>query len=97
LLPGSYTELNKLYYLLNTNPSIKIRIEGHTDNIGNYQFNLNLSLKRVESVAVYLTDKGIIPERIELAGYSFNYPIASNLTEEGRKQNRRVTFKLIKK
>ena len=95
LLPESYTEINKLFYLMSTNPAIKIRIEGHTDNFGSYQFNLNLSLKRVESVANYLIGKGINPQRIELAGFSYNYPIATNQTEEGRKQNRRVAFKII--
>ena len=97
LLPESYTELDKLYYLMKTNPSIKIRIEGHTDNIGGYQYNLELSLKRVESVAKYLISKGISEQRIETAGYAYNYPIASNETEEGRKMNRRVVFKIIEK
>jgi len=97
LLPGSNTEINKLNYLMSTNPAIKIRIEGHTDNIGSYQFNLNLSLKRVESVANYLISKGINPQRIELAAFSYNYPIASNQSEEGRKQNRRVAFKITEK
>ena len=97
LLPESYKELDKLYYLMKTNPSIKIRIEGHTDNIGGYQYNLELSLRRVESVARYLISKGISEQRIETAGYAFNYPIASNETEEGRKMNRRVVFKIIEK
>ena len=68
LLPESYTELDKLYYMMKTNPSIRIRIEGHTDNIGGYQYNLELSLKRVESVAKYLIGKGISEQRIETAG-----------------------------
>lgn len=97
LLPESYKEIDKLYYLMNTNPAIKIRIEGHTDNIGGYQYNLELSVKRVESVARYLMSKGISAQRIEIAGFSYNYPIASNLTEEGRKLNRRVVFKIIEK
>ncbi len=97
LLSESYKELDKLLYLLITNPAIKIRIEGHTDNIGSYQFNLSLSLRRVESVANYLILRGINPHRIELAGFSFNAPIASNETEDGRKLNRRVAFKITEK
>lgn len=97
LIKESYTEIDKLQYLMNTNPKIKIRIEGHTDNIGSYQFNLNLSLRRVESVANYLISKGINPQRIELAAFSYSYPIASNQNEEGRKQNRRVAFKITER
>jgi OOP family OmpA-OmpF porin len=97
LLPESYNEINKLYHLMNTNPTARIKLEGHTDNIGSYDFNLRLSLKRVESVAGYLIRNGISPDRIELAGYSYAYPLVSNDTEEGRKINRRVEFKIIEK
>ena len=97
LLPESYNEINKLYYLMITNPSIRIKLEGHTDNIGSYDFNLRLSLKRVESVANYLIKNGIGPDRIELVGYSYSYPLAPNDTEEGRKINRRVAFTIIGK
>jgi outer membrane protein OmpA-like peptidoglycan-associated protein len=97
LLPQSYTELNKLHHLMITNPSIRIKIEGHTDNVGSYDFNLQLSLKRVESVVSYLIEKGIDPDRIEYAGYSYTVPLASNETEEGRQINRRVMFKIIEK
>lgn len=97
LLPESYNELNKLDHLMNTHPAIRIKLDGHTDNIGSYDFNLRLSLKRVESVAGYLIKNGINPDRIELAGYSYAYPLVSNDTEEGRKKNRRVEFKIIEK
>jgi outer membrane protein OmpA-like peptidoglycan-associated protein len=97
LLPESYNELKKLNHLMNTHPAIRIKLDGHTDNIGSYDFNLRLSLKRVESVAGYLIKNGISPDRIELAGYSYAYPLASNDTEEGRKINRRVEFKIIEK
>jgi OmpA-OmpF porin, OOP family len=97
LLPASYTELNKLYNLMANNPSVKIRIEGHTDNFGTYDFNLALSLHRAESVVKYLVEKGITPSRLEYAGFSFTLPLVSNDTDEGRKINRRVTFKIIAK
>jgi OmpA-OmpF porin, OOP family len=97
LLPLSYDEINKLYHLMIAHPEIRIKLEGHTDNVGGYDFNLQLSLKRVESVVRYLIEKGINPERIEFAGYSYSYPLASNQTEEGRKINRRVAFKIIEK
>jgi OmpA-OmpF porin, OOP family len=97
LLPESYNEINKLYHLMNTNPIVRIKLEGHTDNFGSYDYNLRLSLKRVESVANYLIRNGISPDRIELAGYSYAYPLASNDTAEGRQLNRRVEFKIIEK
>jgi OOP family OmpA-OmpF porin len=82
---------------MSTNPKIRIRLEGHTDNIGSYQYNLGLSLSRVESVAKYLIYKGIDSGRIELAGFSFRNPIATNETDEGRQLNRRVVFKILDK
>jgi OmpA-OmpF porin, OOP family len=97
LLPESFNELNKLFNLMQSNPGIKIKLEGHTDNIGSYEYNLKLSLMRVQAVTQYLINKGIPPERIEFAGYSFLYPLVSNDTEEGRKINRRVAFKVIDK
>jgi len=97
LLPQSLMEINKLYHLMITNPGIRIRLEGHTDNMGGYLFNLQLSLKRVESVAGYLIEKGINADRLEFAGYSYTIPIATNQTEEGRRLNRRVAFKLLEK
>lgn len=97
LLPESYTEINKLFRLMIYNPQIVIKVEGHTDNVGSYDFNIRLSNARAESVVRYLIEKGIDPHRIEYAGYGFTKPLASNDTEEGRKTNRRVAFKVIKK
>lgn len=97
LLPESESELQKLYNLLTSHPSVRIRIEGHTDNFGGYDFNLDLSKKRAESVVLYLLNRGIAADRIESAGYSYVFPIASNETAEGRQINRRVAFKLLNK
>lgn len=97
LLPESYTEINKLLRLMVFNPQVIIKIEGHTDNVGSYDFNILLSVARAESVVRYLIEKGINPNRIEYAGYCFTQPLASNDTDEGRKINRRVAFKVIRK
>jgi OOP family OmpA-OmpF porin len=97
LLPESYTEINKLLRLMIYNPQILIKLEGHTDNVGSYDFNIRLSNARAESVVRYLIEKGIDPHRIEYAGYGFTQPLATNDTDEGRKTNRRVAFKVIKK
>ncbi len=97
LLPQSFNEIDKLYDLMSENPGVRVKLEGHTDNVGDYDFNLALSLRRVEAVASYLISKGIKPERIEVAGYSFSLPLMSNDTPEGRAVNRRVVFKIIQK
>jgi Outer membrane protein and related peptidoglycan-associated (lipo)proteins len=97
LLPLSFIEINKLYYLMVSHPTIRIKLEGHTDNIGSYDYNLQLSQRRVEAVVDYLIEKGITPDRIEFAGYSYSLPIATNDTEEGRQINRRVVFRIIEK
>lgn len=97
LLPASFVEIDRLYRLMADNPAIRIKLEGHTDNIGSYDFNLQLSLKRAEAVARYLINKGIDPNRIEFAGYSFSFPLAPNDTDDGRKINRRVVFKVVEK
>lgn len=97
LLPQSYIELSRLKYLMEQNPNIRIKLEGHTDNVGGYKFNLKLSVERAEAVVAYLINEGIDPSRIEYAGYSYSKPLVSNDTDEGRQINRRVVFKIISK
>ena len=71
-----------------------IIIAGYTDNIGSESYNNKLSLKRAQAVSDYLVLRGISPARISVYGYGSQYPIASNNTEAGRSQNRRVTITL---
>jgi outer membrane protein OmpA-like peptidoglycan-associated protein len=95
LLPESYSELNRIVKLLNDNPALKIQINGHTDNVGNNSSNKNLSLKRAESVYNYLIQNKIDNNRLKIVGYGSTKPIASNLTEIGRSENRRVEFLIL--
>ncbi len=95
LKPESLVELEKLTRFLANNPEIGIRINGHTDNIGESGYNLELSEKRAGSVADYLVGTGIDEERISYAGFGDTMPIASNETEEGRAENRRTEFEII--
>ena len=95
LLEDSYAELNRLVILLNENPVMKIRINGHTDNIGNVQDNQILSEQRANAVKDYLLSKGIAPNRVITKGYGKIKPLANNTTEEGRQKNRRVEFEII--
>jgi OOP family OmpA-OmpF porin len=97
LLPESYPALDILYRALQKNPLMEIEISGHTDNIGTQRYNIELSLKRAESVANYLINKGISPIRLIFKGYGNMYPISDNTTEEGRALNRRVEITIKKK
>ena len=93
----SYPELERVVKLLKNNPSIRLEISGHTDNVGSYLANKKLSEDRAKSVVDYLVDKGINENRLEYKGYSFTQPIAPNDTPQGRQQNRRVEFKVLEK
>jgi OmpA-OmpF porin, OOP family len=96
MLPESYDELDMVVDFLKINPTVEIELEGHTDNAGDAEANLKLSHERVAVVKNYITQKGIAPRRIQGIGYGGANPIASNRTEEGRRLNRRVEFKILK-
>jgi len=90
----SYPELNRLLDYLKTIQFNKIIIEGHTDDIGDDAYNLNLSQKRAQSVANYLISKGISKSKIHTEGYGAKKPLAPNTTEENRALNRRVEISI---
>ena len=92
----SNEELDRLYNLLLSNPEIKIKINGYTDNVGNEKHNQWLSEQRTKSVVDYLIQKGISKERLTFTGYGSDNPIATNETEEGRAANRRVEVEFEK-
>jgi len=89
--------LDEFVVFLNENPTLKIEIQGHTDNIGTAEFNLKLSEKRARSVYEYLISKGIASSRLLYRGFGFSNPIADNNTEEGRAKNRRTEFLILEK
>ncbi len=95
LLPSSFVELDKLTELLNQNPKSTIEIIGHTDSIGNDNYNISLSLKRAKSVGNYLIENGIKSERLSYKGMGSSLPLAPNISETGRAKNRRTEI-LIK-
>lgn len=90
LLPESNKRLDEIVDVMNSNPSMKIEISGHTDNVGSHAFNLKLSQDRAQAVVDYLVSKNISVDRLTAQGYSFDKPIADNNTQEGRDLNRRV-------
>ncbi len=97
LKPESLAELQKLVDFLSVNPSLKIEISGHTDNVGNDQLNQTLSENRAKAVYQFLVDNKIDPARLQFKGYGKTQPIAGNDTDEGRSKNRRTEFKIIAK
>lgn len=97
LLNESKVELNKLAELLRANPSMKIEIGGHTDNVGNKTYNQKLSENRAKAVYDYLILQGIAAARLSYKGYGDTMPIADNSTEQGRALNRRTEFKVTAK
>ncbi len=97
VLDASYNELDKLAKIMQSNPTMEILIEGHTDIIGNVNDNLALSQKRVISVKEYLVKKGIAEKRIQTKAYGGTKPLKTDGTDEDRQVNRRVEFKILKK
>ncbi|MDR4497835.1 MAG: OmpA family protein [Candidatus Scalindua sp.] len=90
ILPQFNTNLDNAVNVLKKNPMLEIRIEGHTDNIGSMEYNLELSQKRAEAIKEYLVGNGINESRITTIGIGFSQPIATNETPEGRALNRRA-------
>jgi outer membrane protein OmpA-like peptidoglycan-associated protein len=93
----SKSELNKLVDFLNKNPTLKIEISGHTDNIGEKKLNQILSENRSKSVLEYLVSNGIAKERLTFKGYGDSKPVVANDSDEHRQMNRRTEFKVISK
>ncbi len=84
--------LNSVADYILKNPSMKVEIGGHTDNKGTHQYNLELSTNRAKAVVEYLISKRVRRNQITYKGYSFDKPIDTNDTEDGRQKNRRVEF-----
>jgi outer membrane protein OmpA-like peptidoglycan-associated protein/tetratricopeptide (TPR) repeat protein len=97
LRPESYVELGVLFRLMTENPSLKIQISGHTDNVGSASINKRLSEQRAGAVVNFLIGRGISNDRLTFKGFGFEKPIASNETAEGRQMNRRTEFEITEK
>lgn len=92
ILPQSFGLLDEVATVLQSRPSLHVRIEGHTDSRGGRAYNLRLSQSRADSVKAYLVGKGIASDRMEAKGYGPDQPIDNNKTSAGRERNRRVEF-----
>lgn len=87
---GDLSPLQHILDIALKNPQQPIRIVGHTDSIGTTPYNLSLSARRAKSVGVWLTNKGVSPERITIEGRGEGEPVAPNTTKKGRVLNRRT-------
>jgi len=88
--PQSFPRLDRVVEYMTHRPNVRIRVAGHTDNRGDPQRNQALSEARAQAVRQYLISQGIAGTRIEAVGYGDQEPIASNDSESGRQQNRRI-------
>lgn len=86
--------LDNIAQTLKDNQHLVFEVAGHSDNRGDYNFNVNLSEKRAQSVRQYLVDNGVAADRLTARGYGPDKPVASNDSREGRSQNRRVELVL---
>ncbi len=93
----SFPELNKVVDFLKQNPSVEIELSGHTDSKGSDDYNLTLSQGRSEAVVAYIVSQGIDNYRLAAQGYGESKPIDTNDTDDGRANNRRVEFTVMKK
>jgi outer membrane protein OmpA-like peptidoglycan-associated protein len=93
--PGFYSTMDKISGVVNKYGKTRLDIAGHTDNTGSAAHNQDLSERRAASVESYMLGANVYPTRMSSSGYGKNRPIASNDTEDGRRQNRRVDITII--
>ncbi len=93
--PDAQSILEEAAQILKDEPAIDVSVDGHTDAIGTDAYNQRLSERRAQAVREYLVRLGISPSRLRTRGFGESEPVASNDTEEGRAQNRRVELNVI--
>ncbi|MBQ8386323.1 MAG: OmpA family protein [Paludibacteraceae bacterium] len=91
---NSYKILNDIAKIFIDNANYLVEVQGHTDNVGKYDYNVDLSERRAQAVRTYLINQGVPAERLTAHGYGPDKPIADNKTKAGRAKNRRVEFNI---
>jgi outer membrane protein OmpA-like peptidoglycan-associated protein len=94
LQPGGYDRLRSMAQTLNSYPRSHVIVKGHTDSVGDEQFNQRLSEERSDRVRNFLIAEGVHPSRVTAIGFGESLPLASNATDTGRAQNRRVEVEI---
>jgi outer membrane protein OmpA-like peptidoglycan-associated protein len=92
---SSYPAIDTLVSILNSDTHLKLRITGHTDDVGNDISNVQLSKQRAESVKQFFLSRGVPANRFEIEYFGETKPVTDNITEAGKKKNRRVEFLFI--
>ncbi|MEP1385906.1 MAG: OmpA family protein [Paraglaciecola sp.] len=95
IVTSFYPVLEDVAKVLNRYEKTKLSIEGHTDSVGDANYNTQLSIQRANSVANYLQSTGVATNRLQTLGMGESQPLASNDTVQGRQQNRRVELRVI--
>ena len=95
LKPEAKVVLNEAAALLAKHDRVVVQIAGHTDSMGSEVYNQGLSERRANAVQAYLVDNGVKASRLSAKGYGESRPVASNDTEEGRAENRRVEMIIL--
>jgi len=95
--PGLQSEIDRVAGVLNQYPDTFVRVEGHTDSTGTEEYNMDLSIRRANSVKNLLVQRGVADSRIEVVGFGESMSVATNDTEAGRQKNRRVEIKIAPK
>ncbi|MEK7257033.1 MAG: DUF937 domain-containing protein [Bacteroidota bacterium] len=93
----SEEQLKNIAEIMKCYPKVKLKVGGYTDNVGDPKANMQLSQARAESVKTALTTLGVAADRMAAEGYGDQHPVASNDTEEGRAQNRRIACRVMEK
>lgn len=97
LQPTSQEQLKNIAEIMKAYPTMEVKLGGYTDNTGDAASNLKLSAERAKSVMAELVKLGVAEKRVSSEGFGIQFPVASNDTEEGRAQNRRIAVRITKK
>jgi len=97
LIPSSQEQLKNVAEIMKAFPNVEIKLGGYTDNVGKPESNLKLSSDRANAVMEELIKLGVASNRIKAEGYGEQYPVASNDTDAGKQQNRRIDIRVTKK
>ena len=95
LYPAAKKEVDNLLEEMRKNPTMKVEVAGHTDNVGDDKLNMQVSQKRANAIKFYLVEQGIVEKRIVSKGYGETAPIGDNTTEDGRNRNRRIEIRMF--
>ena len=95
LYPAAKKEVDKLVEEMHKNPTMKVEVAGHTDNVGDDKLNMQVSQRRANAIKSYLVEQGVAEKRIVAKGYGETAPVGDNATEDGRNRNRRIEIRMF--